>query len=206
MFFELDHPCVKAKLTILRDRATGPKQFRECVGEIACLVACEALRTLELEDVEVVTPMATTRGWRIRNEVVIVPILRAGLGMLEGILRLVPNAKVGFVGLERDHLTAEPREYYCKLPEATADSVAVVVDPMLATGGSLAATIDVLKRNGFTRIVVVTVLASPEGKRAIAEKHPDVRVYTGCLDAGLNAEKYIVPGLGDAGDRLFGTL
>ena len=206
MFFVVDHPCVKAKLTLLRDERTDSKHFREYVGEITCFIAYEALKNLETEEIPVKTPLCETTGCRIRNSVAVVPILRAGIGMLDGILKLVPDATVGFVGLERDHVTAEPREYYCKLPAAEADSLAVVVDPMLATGGSLAATVEVLKRNGFARIVVISILAAPEGREAMERLHPDVKVYTGALDAGLNERKYILPGLGDAGDRIFGTL
>ena len=186
MFFVVDHPCVKAKLTLLRDERTDSKHFREYVGEITCFIAYEALKNLETEEIPVKTPLCETTGCRIRNSVAVVPILRAGIGMLDGILKLVPDATVGFVGLERDHVTAEPREYYCKLPAAEADSLAVVVDPMLATGGSLAATVEVLKRNGFARIVVITILAAPEGREAMERLHPDVKVYTGALDAGLN--------------------
>ena len=206
MFLVVDPACVGEKLSLILDEATDSKHFREYVGEITCFIAYEALKNLETEEIPVKTPLCETTGCRIRNDVAIVPILRAGIGMLDGILKLVPAATVGFVGLERDHVTAEPKEYYCKLPAAGPDSLAVVVDPMLATGGSLAATVDVLKRNGFSRIVVITILAAPEGRDRMKQLHPDVKVYTGSLDAGLNEHKYILPGLGDAGDRIFGTL
>ena len=205
MFHVVDHPCVKAKLTILRDRATGSKQFRECVEEITAFIAYEALKNLEVETVPVETPIASATGYRIRNDVVIVPILRAGMGMLDGLLRLVPDAKVGFVGLERDHETKLPHEYYCKLPAAGPDSVAVVVDPMLATGGSASGAIQMLKKRGCTQIKLLCLVAAPEGVERLQAEHPDVEIYAAALDDYLNDHAYIVPGLGDAGDRLFGT-
>ncbi len=206
MFYEITHPCIKDKMTMLRDRNTKGKQFRECVKEITCLIAYEALKNLELDPVEVETPLVKTTGWRIRNEVVIVPILRAGLGMMEGIMQLVPNASMGFVGFQRDEATAQPQKYYHKLPKPTPDSLVIVIDPMLATGGSLAAAVDSIKNDGFTNIVVITLLAAPEGVEVMNKRHPNVKVYTGSLDECLNEHKYILPGLGDAGDRLFGTL
>ncbi len=206
MFYEVVHPCIQDKMTILRNRESCGKQFRECVKEITWLVAYEALKNLELTPVKVETPLVETVGYRIRNEVVIVPILRAGLGMMDALLQLIPNASLGFVGFQRDEATAKPQQYYHKLPAPTPDSMAIVVDPMLATGGSLAAAVDVLKRSGFENIVVLTLLAAPEGVAVMNERHPDVKVYSGSLDQGLNEHKYIVPGLGDAGDRLFGTI
>ncbi len=203
MFFKVEHPCIRAKLTLLRDRRTSAKEFRECVGEITSFLAYEALKNLDVEEITVETPLAAASGCRILNDVVIIPILRAGLGMFEGILRLVPNARVGFVGLERDEATAQPREYYCKLPVATKHSLALVVDPMLATGGSLSATVDLLRRKGFGNVVVLTILSAPEGVARMEHDHPGVKIYSGGLDSGLNEHQYIVPGLGDAGDRLF---
>ncbi len=206
MFYEITHPCIKDKMTILRDKDTCSKQFRECTKEITCLIAYEALKNLELEAVQVETPLEETQGWRICNDVVIVPILRAGLGMLDGIMPLVPNASMGFVGFQRDEDTAKPHQYYNKLPKPTVGSVVIVVDPMLATGGSLAAAVDSIKKDGFTNIMVITLLATPEGVEVMTARHPEVKIYTGSLDRGLNGKKYILPGLGDAGDRLFGTL
>lgn len=206
MFYEVVHPCIQDKMTILRNRNTCGKEFRECVREITWLVAYEALKNLELEPVTVETPLIETTGYRIRNKVVIVPILRAGLGMMDALLQLIPNASLGFVGFQRDASTAEPQQYYHKLPEPTSSSLAIIVDPMLATGGSLAAAVDSLKKSGYANIVVLTLLAAPEGVEHMNVRHPEVKVYTGCLDQRLDEQKYIVPGLGDAGDRLFGTL
>ncbi len=206
MFYEINHPCIKSKMTILRDRNTGSKEFRECVMEITNFIAYEALKNLELEPIPIHTPLTETTGYRIRNKIVIVPILRAGLGMMDGLLKLVPNAKLGFVGFQRDEATAKPQSYYHKLPKPAPESIAIVVDPMLATGGSLAAAIDSLKKDGFHNIIVLTLLAAPEGVAHMNSRHPEVKVYSGSLDQKLNEKKYILPGRGDAGDRLFGTL
>ncbi len=206
MLHIVDHPCIKAKLTLLRDRETSCPRFRRGVQEITGFISCEALRNLELEEISVTTPLATTKGWQIRDEIVLVPVLRAGMGMLEALLELAPEAKVGFVGLERDHITHLPHEYYCKLPKAKKHSLAILIDPMLATGNSLAGAIELLKKNDFQRIIVITILSSPEGKAMIEERYPEIEVYTGALDECLSQEKYIVPGLGDAGDRIFGTM
>lgn len=205
MYFEVDHPCVKHKLTILRDKNTNSKQFRELASELTKFIAYEALKNIELEDVEIETPLAKMTGKQIKNDVIFIPVLRAGVGMLDGILDLVPTGKVGFVGLYRDHNTKEAVEYYCKLPEVDKNSQVLIVDPMLATGGSLIAAIDLLKREGYNRITVVTIISSPEGIKTLEEAHPEVKVYTGNVDDYLDDNKYIVPGLGDAGDRLFGT-
>ena len=205
MYFEVDHPCIKHKLTILRDKNTNSKQFRELSSELTKFIAYEALKELEIEDVEIETPITRTIGKQIKNDVIFIPVLRAGVGMLDGILDLVPTGKVGFVGMYRDHETKEAVEYYCKLPEVDKNSQVLIVDPMLATGGSLIATIDLLKREGYNKITVITIISAPEGIAALESAHPDVKLYTGNVDEYLNDKKYIVPGLGDAGDRLFGT-
>lgn len=202
----VDHPLVQHKLTIMRDKATGTKQFRELVREIALLEGYEATRSLPLEDVEVATPLATTTGKRVAGKkVAVLPILRAGLGMVEGVLELVPAARVGHIGMERDEVTHEPREYYCKLPADISDRLCLVVDPMLATGGSASAAISFIKNRGCKSIRMMNLIAAPEGIERVRRDHPDVDVYVACVDEKLNDHGYIVPGLGDAGDRLFGT-
>ncbi len=200
-----DHPCVKACLTVLRDKEAPVQVFRETMRRITLFILGEALREAGLVPTRVETPLTSAPGWRL-GEVVFVPILRAGLGMLDAAQRLVPEAGVGFVGLERDEQTAVAHQYYCKLPEMTDAAVAFVLDPMLATGGSLADTADLLKRAGAKRIVAVTVLSAPEGVAVMAARHPGLPIYTGALDTKLTANNYILPGLGDAGDRLFGTV
>lgn len=205
MHIEVNHPCVQHKLTCLRDVTTGHKEFRELASEITMFVCYEALKQVELEDREIETPICTTVGKRIANDILLVPILRAGVGMLEGALQLIPTARVGFLGLYRDPETALPVEYYQKFPTDMVNPLTVVIDPMLATGGSTAAALDILKQHGFDNIVVVSIIACPEGLAAVEAAHPDVPIYTGSIDDCLNDHKYIVPGLGDAGDRLFGT-
>jgi len=205
MLYEIHHPLLQHKLTALRDQRTGCKEFRELASEITLLLAYEAFKGLEVVDCEIETPVAPMTGKRVRNDIVIVPVLRAGVGMLDGMLKLVPTAKVGFVGMYRDPDTKEPVEYYCKLPVDLVHPVAVVIDPMLATGGSLAATVDLIKREGIDQVVVISILAAPEGAAMMQTRHPDVPVYTAAVDERLNDHKYIVPGLGDAGDRLYGT-
>ena len=201
-----DHPLLQHKLTILRDETTGSKQFRELVEEISMLMSYEVLRDLPLEDTEIITPMGATTGKRIPGrKLAIVPILRAGLGMVNGILNLVPSAKVGHIGLYRDHETLEPHSYYCKLPEQIDERLVLVLDPMLATGGSVSAAVDFLKEAGAANIKFVCIIAAPEGIKRLSEAHPDVQIYCGCVDEKLNDIGYIVPGLGDAGDRIFGT-
>lgn len=202
----LDHPLLQHKLTILRNENTGVKEFREIVSEIAALECYEATRDLPLEDVEVKTPVATGTFKQLTGKkLAIVPILRAGLGMVDGILNLIPSAKVGHIGLYRDPKTLAPVEYYCKMPNDIAERDVLVVDPMLATGGSAVAAITFLKGYGCKHIKLMNVLAAPEGIQAVREAHPDVEVYVAGVDEKLNDHGYIVPGLGDAGDRIFGT-
>ena len=200
------HPLVQHKLAILRDRATPTKIFKELVDEIATLMAYEATRDLELDSVSVETPLERTTGAQVRGKkLTLVPILRAGLGMVEGILRLVPSARVGHIGLYRNHETLEPVDYYFKVPGDAAERDFFVLDPMLATGGSASSAVSSLKRAGAQRIKFLCLVAAPEGVRRLAEAHPDVTIYAAALDRELNAQGYILPGLGDAGDRLFGT-
>ena len=202
----LDHPLLQHKLTILRDENTGVKDFREIVSEIATLECYEATRDLPLEDVEVKTPVATgTFKTLSGKKLAIVPILRAGLGMVDGILTLIPSAKVGHIGLYRDPQTLAPVEYYCKMPNDIAERDVIVLDPMLATGGSASAAITFLKNYGCQSIKLMNILAAPEGIARIQKDHPDVEIYVAGLDEKLNDHGYIVPGLGDAGDRIFGT-
>ena len=205
MYHEISHPLVKHKMTVLRNAVTKHKQFRELVSEITMLIAYDAMKNLETLPVPVDTPLAGTVGATLKNDLVIIPILRAGVGMLDGMLNLVPNARVGFVGMYRDHNTKEPVSYYEKLPKDLTYPHFFVIDPMLATGGSIVATIDSLKQKGFNTITVISILSAPEGIRLVEESHPDVHIYTGSIDECLDENKYIIPGLGDAGDRLFGT-
>lgn len=202
----LDHPLLQHKLSILRDERTGVKEFREIVSEIAALECYEATRDLPTQEVEIKTPVATgTFRVLAGKKLAIVPILRAGLGMVDGILDLIPSAKVGHIGLYRDPETLEPVEYYCKLPADCDEREVFVVDPMLATGGSCAAAIELLKAKGVKKIRFLCTIAAPEGVERMRREHPDVDLYIGALDDHLNDHGYIVPGLGDAGDRIFGT-
>ena len=202
----LDHPLLQHKLTILRDERTGVKEFREIVAEIATLECYEATRDLPLKEIEVKTPVATgTFKTMAGKKLAIVPILRAGLGMVDGILSLIPSAKVGHIGLYRDPETLAPVEYYCKMPSDIAERDVIVLDPMLATGGSAVAAIQFLKNYECRSIKLMNILAAPEGIRAVQEAHPDVDIYVAGVDEKLNDHGYIVPGLGDAGDRIFGT-
>ncbi len=205
MHEEINHPCVQHKLSLIRDIDTGRKKFRELATEITMFICYEALKEVRVEDVTVRTPVAEARCRKIAEDIVVVPILRAGVGMLEGILDLVPTARVGFLGMYRNEETAQPVAYYQKLPEQTSTALNIIIDPMLATGGSTTAAIDVLKEAGATEIVVVCIVTCPEGLAAVESAHPDVKIYTASIDDHLNEKKYIVPGLGDAGDRLFGT-
>jgi uracil phosphoribosyltransferase len=199
------HPLVQHKLTILRDQRTQTKHFKELV-EIDTLMAYEATSELSVEPREVQTPLETTEGWHISGKkLTLVPILRAGLGMVEGILRLVPSARVGHIGLYRDHGTLEPVDYYFKVPGETAERDFFILDPMLATGGSATAAVAALKKAGAERIRFLCLVAAPEGVRRLSQAHPDVQIYAAALDRQLNSSGYILPGLGDAGDRLFGT-
>jgi uracil phosphoribosyltransferase len=201
----IDHPCVQHKLAIIRDVDTGHKRFRELATEITKFICYEALKNIAVRKVTVQTPVDEAACRKIDTDLVVVPILRAGVGMLEGILELVPTARVGFVGLYRDEKTKQPVTYYQRLPAEVKGGTCIIVDPMLATGGSTNAAIDMLKERGAGSIVVVCIVTCPEGLDRVAEAHPDVPVYTAAIDDHLNENKYIVPGLGDAGDRLFGT-
>lgn len=201
-----DHPLITHKLSIMRDKETGPKEFRELLNEISTLMAYEVTRDLPMKTVEIETPICKTNTKKLAGKkLAIVPILRAGLGMVDGIMSLVPAAKVGHIGLYRDPDTLEPVEYYCKLPADAQDRVILLVDPMLATGGSSSAAIGFLKKRGCFNIRLVCLIAAPEGIARIQKDHPDVDIYVAGLDDHLNEHGYIVPGLGDAGDRLFGT-
>ena len=202
-----NHPLIQHKLTLLRDKNTGSKEFRALVSEIATLMCYEATRDLPLEEVEIETPIAIAKAKVISGKkLAFVPILRAGTGMLDGVLALVPSAKVGHIGMYRDPETLKPVEYYCKLPADCADREVFVVDPMLATGGSSIDAVTQLKKHGCTKIHFLCIIAAPEGVKAFTEAHPDVDLYIGAMDDHLNEHCYIVPGLGDAGDRIFGTV
>jgi uracil phosphoribosyltransferase len=202
----IDHPLIQHKLSIIRDVKTGAKDFRDLLDEVSMLMAYEVTRNFQLEEVEVETPVDTARCRVISGQkIAIVPILRAGLGMIGGILRLIPIAKVGHIGVYRDQETLQPIEYYCKLPSDIAERDVILLDPMLATGGSAAAAIQFLKQRGVTRIRLMCLIAAPEGIENVQAKHGDVDIYVAAIDERLNSHGYIVPGLGDAGDRLFGT-
>lgn len=204
-FILLDHPLIKHKLTLIRNKDTKMKDFYQNVEEIAGLMAYEITRNFPLKEVEISTPICSTIQHELALDVVIVPILRAGLGMVEGIRRMVPTAKVGFIGLYRNEQTLEPCEYYAKFPETITQSIVLVVDPMLATGGSASAAISMLKMKGCKDIRYIGLVGAPEGVEVLQKKHPDVDIYLAALDEKLNENGYIVPGLGDCGDRLFGT-
>ena len=201
-----DHPLIQHKISMLRDKRTGTNEFRALTEETAMLMGYEALRDLPLEDVEVETPIETCMTPMLAGKkLAVVPILRAGLGMVNGILALVPSAKVGHIGLYRDETTHEPHEYFCKLPRPIDQRVIVVTDPMLATGGSAISAVDFIKQHGGKTIKFMSIIAAPEGLERFHAAHPDVQIYVGHLDRELNADAYICPGLGDAGDRIFGT-
>ncbi len=204
--YVMEHPLIQHKISMLRDHRTGTNEFRKLVEEIGVLMGYEALRDLPVEDVEIETPLETCMTPMLSGKkLAVIPVLRAGLGMVSGILTLVPSAKVGHVGLYRDPETHEPHEYYCKLPESIDERIAVVVDPMLATGGSAVAAVDFIKKQGGKNIKFMCVIAAPEGVEKLHEAHPDIQIYVGHLDRCLNDDAYICPGLGDAGDRIFGT-
>lgn len=204
--YELNHPLIQHKLSILRDQTTGVKEFREIVGEIAALMCYEATRNLPTEEVEIQTPVATAKCQVLAGKkLAIVPILRAGLGMVDTMIALIPSAKVGHIGLFRDPDTHEPVKYYCKMPPDISERQVFVVDPMLATGGSASAAITFIKEYGCKSITLMDIIAAPEGVAVIQKDHPDVDIFVAAIDEKLNEHAYIVPGLGDAGDRIFGT-
>lgn len=204
--FVFDHPLIQHKLALIRDENTGAKEFRELVEELSMLMAYEVTRDLPLEEVEIKTPIGPCKARMISGKKIgIVPILRAGLGMVNGLLKLIPAAKVGHIGLYRDPDTLKPVEYYCKLPQDVHERDLIILDPMLATGGSATMAVDYLKERGASSIKLMCLIAAPEGIEAVHSKHPDVDIYTAAIDERLNDHGYIVPGLGDAGDRLFGT-
>lgn len=202
----LNNPLIEHKLSIIRDKNTGTKEFREIIGEIATFLCYEAMSDAELEEVEIETPICKTKAKKLNeNKYAFVPILRAGTGMLDGLIKAIPNAKIGHVGLYRDETTHKPIRYYYKMPKDIANREVIVLDPMLATGGSACDTISMLKEDGVKSIKFLCIIAAPEGIKKIEENHPDVKIYTASIDEKLNENAYIVPGLGDAGDRIFGT-
>mgnify|MGYP003432748665 FL=1 len=203
---EFTHPLIMHKISLIRDKNCGTREFRTVIGEIATLMGYEILRDLETELVEIETPMEKAMVPMIKGKkLAVVPILRAGLGMVDGILSLVRTAKVGHVGMYRDEETLQPKEYYCKLPEDIDQRLVLIVDPMLATGGSADAAIEFVKKQGAKQIKFASIIAAPEGIKMLTEKHPDIQIYCGSIDRQLNENGYILPGLGDAGDRIFGT-
>ncbi len=201
----VEHPLIAHKLTMMRDKNCNSKNFRELLKEIASLMTYEVTRDWRTEAVRIETPLEETDGVRLKDEVTIIPILRAGLGLMNGVLEMIPHAHVGHIGLYRDPVTHQPHEYYCGLPKQM-DAKCIVVDPMLATGGSAAAAITMLKEKGLHDICLLVLVAAPEGIEVINKEHPDVEIYTAAVDRQLNEKAYILPGLGDAGDRVFGTL
>jgi len=205
MLTVVEHPLIQHKLTLIRKKETGTKEFRENLDEIAGLMAYEITRDLPTQEIEIETPLQKCSTRELAKEIVLVPVLRAGLGMVDGITNLIPTAKVGHIGLYRDHITLEPMNYYAKFPGNINEAVIMVLDPMLATGGSASSAINTLKDEGARYIKLVCIVGAPEGVQRIKNDHPDVDIYLACLDEGLNELGYIVPGLGDAGDRLFGT-
>lgn len=205
MYTEIKHPLVSHKLSRLRDKTTPSEEFRRLAGELAEFVIFEALRELPTKPIRVETPLEVAECEELGAPIVFIPILRAGVGMLDAAVKLVPSARVGFLGMCRDHVTAEPIEYYSNIPEAESDSIAIVIDPMLATGGSSAAAITNIKAKGYKRIILACLISCPEGIEFMQAHHPDVNIYTAVIDRCLNEKKYILPGLGDAGDRIFNS-
>ena len=204
--FVLDHPFITHKLAILRDKNTEPKEFRETITEISTILVYEAMRDAKLKKTTIETPLEKINTGKLNdNDYVIVPILRAGMGMVDGALNIIPNAKIGHIGLYRDEETFEPVEYYYKMPDGISDSEILLVDPMLATGGSASAAISRLKQDGVSKIKLLCIIAAPEGIKYIEENHPDVKIFCATVDRELNENAYILPGLGDAGDRIYGT-
>lgn len=203
--FIIEHPLVQSKLTMLRDKSTGNKEFRELVSEIATLICYEATKGFGTKEIEIESILCNTTGNVLNKKVGIVPILRAGLGMVDGIVTLIPNANVGHIGMYRDPETLLPVEYYCKLPNDPENTDILILDPMLATGGTAIAAMDFIKERGFKNIKFLCLIASPEGVKKVSEAHPDIDIYTASLDDHLDENGYIIPGLGDAGDRIFGT-
>jgi uracil phosphoribosyltransferase len=202
----ITHPLIQHKLAVLRDRRTSKKTFRALVEEISMLMGYEVTKNLPLEPIEIETPLERTQAYKVGGKkLTLVPVLRAGLGMADGVLKLVPSARVGHIGLYRDHVTLQPVDYYFKIPGDVEGRDFIVLDPMLATGGSAAAAVDLLRQRGATRIRFVCLVAAPEGVQRMLDEHPDIHVYTAALDRQLDEHGYILPGLGDAGDRLFGT-
>ena len=205
MLHIVEHPLIEHKLTLIRRKDTGTKDFRENLNEIAGLMAYEITRDVPVREVQIETPMERCAAYELSRSIVLIPILRAGLGMADGIRNLIPTVKVGHVGMYRNHKTLEPENYYAKFPVNLKDAVVLILDPMLATGGSASSAIDILKKEEASIIKLVCVVGAPEGVRRIEKDHPDVEIYLASLDRGLNEKGYIVPGLGDAGDRIFGT-
>ena len=203
---ELKHPLIEHKLAILRDKKTGTKEFRELIEEIATFLCYEALSDAELENIEVETPICKIKTGKLNeNHYAFIPILRAGMGMLDGVISVMPNAKIGHIGMYRDENTFEPVNYFFKVPKDIENREVIIIDPMLATGGSANDAIDLLKSKGVTKIKFLSIISAPEGLKAVTKKHPDVKIFTAHIDDHLNDNKYIVPGLGDAGDRIYGT-
>lgn len=203
---ELKHPLIEHKLSILRDKKTSTKEFRELVSEISMFLCYEAMKDAELENVEIETPITKMKTHRLNEDkYAFIPILRAGMGMLDGVISVIPNAKVGHIGMYRDEKTFKPVNYFFKVPVGIEKREAILLDPMLATGGTIEDAVDLLKSKGVGKIKVLCIIAAPEGLKQVLDKHPDIKIYTSCVDEKLNENKYIVPGLGDAGDRIYGT-